>query len=380
MAASPAAQGFTMSAAGCARSRGLSRSLDGHEQHGSTETDGHDDGTEVRHSSLLVAGLRGGPDATQLPRGGSGGWARRYQFGIDDLDRYRDPADAADVGIRVLGPVGVDGAERLSPRDRAVLGALVVERESIVGADRLADALWGEAPPASWRKVVQSSIVRLRRALGPHAIETTSSGYRLSLGVDEVDAWAFEQLLDRANLLSTFGEADRAAHTLDRALELWRGEPLEDLEGWPPAAAEAVRLHELRRLGEERRAEMLLATAQHDRLMPVARSLVAAEPLRERRWELLALALYRSGRQAEALRVLADAAGYCGTNSASNRVRNFSSSSNTSWIRTRASRRRPPSRPSRAIVARTKASRRMTSTTPDGSSVVPRPSKHAVSA
>ena len=104
-----------------------------------------------------------------------------------------------------------------------------------------------------------------------------------------------------------YGEDDRAAYTLDHALALWRGEPLADLEGWPPAAAEAVRLQELRRLGEERRAETLLARAEHERLIPIARSLLADDRFRERRWELLALGADRGGRQAEALRVLADA-------------------------------------------------------------------------
>ncbi|MGH8977744.1 MAG: AfsR/SARP family transcriptional regulator, partial [Acidimicrobiia bacterium] len=211
------------------------------------------------------------------------------------------------MGIRVLGPVGIDGAERLSPRDRAVLGALVVERAAIVSPERIAEALWGEALPASWRKVVQSSIVRLRQKLGPQAIETTSSGYRLTLGADEVDAWSYEQLLDHAHTLAELGEVERAGYTLDQALALWHGEPLVDLDGWAPAAAEAIRLQELHRLGEERRADTLLAGAQHERLIPIARSLIAAEPLRERRWELLALALYRSGRQAEALRAIADA-------------------------------------------------------------------------
>ena len=211
------------------------------------------------------------------------------------------------MGIRVLGPVAIDGAGQLSPRDRVVLGALVVDRDAVVGAERLADALWGDTPPASWRKVVQSSIVRLRRVLGANAIETMSTGYRLNLGIDDVDAWAFERLLDRASAFARYGEDDRAAFALDHALALWRGEPLADLEDWPPAAAEAVRLQELRRLGEERRAETLLARAEHERLIPIARSLLVDDRFRERRWELLALALYRAGRQAEALRVLADA-------------------------------------------------------------------------
>ena len=273
------------------------------------------------------------------------------------------------MGIRVLGPVAIDGAGQLSPRDRVVLGALVVDRDAVVGAERLADALWGDSPPASWRKVVQSSIVRLRRVLGANAIETMSTGYRLNLGIDDVDAWAFERLLDRASAFARYGEDDRAAFALDHTLALWRGEPLADLEDWPPAAAEAVRLQELRRLGEERRAETLLARAEHERLIPIARSLLVDDRFRERRWELLALALYRAGRQAEALRVLAEPRGGCyATSSVSSRAKSFSSSSSRSWIKIGASRRPSSQNAHRANVARTRASSPTTSMMSDGSS------------
>src|SRR5262249_19630822 len=158
----------------------------------------------------------------------------------------------------VLGPTAIDDVGALSPRDRAVLGALVVERGDVTSPDRLAEALWGDAPPGSWRKVIQSTIVRLRRALGATAIETTPHGYRLALGADDVDAWTFERLLANAQSLSQFGEADRAAFMLERALALWHGEPLQDLDGWPPASAEVERMQELRRTSEERHAEALL--------------------------------------------------------------------------------------------------------------------------
>jgi DNA-binding SARP family transcriptional activator len=211
------------------------------------------------------------------------------------------------VGIQVLGPTSVDDSQQISPRDRTVLGALVVDRGSVTAPDRLAQALWGEDVPGSWRKVVQNSIVRLRRVLGPAAIETTSDGYRLALGDDDVDSWRFERLVSTAQSLAQVGESDRVAYTLDRALGLWRGEPLQDLDGWPPASAEVGRLHELRRASEERLAEALLEVGEHEQVIPRARALAAAEPLRERRWEILALALYRSGRQAEALRALSHA-------------------------------------------------------------------------
>ena len=284
------------------------------------------------------------------------------------------------MGIRVLGPVAIDGAGQLSPRDRVVLGALVIERDAIVGAERLADALWGDTPPASWRKVVQSSIVRLRRVLGANAIETTSSGYRFNLGMDEVDAWAFERLLDRASAFARFGEDDRAAYTLDRALALWRGEPLADLEGWPPAAAEAVRLHELRRLGEERRAETLLARAEHERLMPIARSLVEEDRSASAAGSCSRSALYRAGRQAEALRVLADARRLLRDElGIEPRAELLELEQQILDQDPSIAAPSSPSRRRRAIVARTRASSPMTSMMSDGSSAETPSSKPAVS-
>ena len=143
--------------------------------------------------------------------------------------------------------------------------------------------------------------------LGTATIETTPSGYRLVAGDDDVDAWRFEHLVHRAAELAELDEHDRAADVLDRALALWRGEPFADLDGWAPGAAEASRLVELRRRAEERLVEARLALAEHGDVVGTARTLAAAEPLREQRWALLALALYRAGRQGEALRALHEA-------------------------------------------------------------------------
>ena len=107
-----------------------------------------------------------------------------YQSGISPLDRYRRSFQTAAMdppGIALLGPLSVNGdAVALSPRDRVVLAALAIRRGEVVSAERLADALWGEHPPASWHKVVPGCILRLRRALGVAAIETTPFGYRLA--------------------------------------------------------------------------------------------------------------------------------------------------------------------------------------------------------
>jgi DNA-binding SARP family transcriptional activator/WD40 repeat protein len=208
------------------------------------------------------------------------------------------------VRVRVLGPASVDGAGGLPPRDRQVLAALVVEAGRVCPADRLAEALYGEAPPATWRKVVHGSVGRLRRLLGDHAIVTTGSGYRLELGDDEIDVRRFERLVGEAESLLVSGEHERAALSLRAAIELLMGEPLVDLDGWAPAMAVAARYRELARQAEEQLVRAELASGRHQVALTAASELVVREPLREQRWEALALALYRVGRQGEALRTI----------------------------------------------------------------------------
>jgi DNA-binding SARP family transcriptional activator/WD40 repeat protein len=208
------------------------------------------------------------------------------------------------VDIAFLGPLQVDGATAaLSPRDRMVLAALAV-RDAELSADQLAAAVWGHEPPGSWLKQVHICVMRLRKALGPDAIETTARGYRLALTGDELDTHHFEALVERGRVLAADGEPDRAASTLARALALWRGEPFGELDAWPPGRAEAARLAELRRSAQEDLLDARLASGEHRAVAAEAEVLVADEPLRERRWAELALAQYRSGRQADALRSL----------------------------------------------------------------------------
>jgi WD40 repeat protein/DNA-binding SARP family transcriptional activator len=212
------------------------------------------------------------------------------------------------MGIGVLGPLLVDGAPPALPRrDRVVLEALALEPGSAVTADRLADALWRETPPASWSKVVQSSIVRLRKELGRDVIQTVPDGYRLTLPPHEVDAREFERLVDRAREQLLLGQAERAAYTLDDALHMWRGRALAELSDWESGRNEADRLDELRRDAEELRCEAGLEAGQHRERLAELQRLVRAAPLRERRWELLALAEYRAGRQGDALRTIRQA-------------------------------------------------------------------------
>ena len=173
------------------------------------------------------------------------------------------------MGIALLGPLSVDGLPApTAPRDRMVLGALALRLGEVVSAERLADALWGERPPTSWNKVVQGCVVRLRKLLGPGAIETSPQGYRLSCRDDEVDARRFERLLGRARELLTLGEPERAAYLIGEALALWRGRALVDLEGWGPGRTEAARLEELRLDAEELGIDAALRAGRHGKCWP----------------------------------------------------------------------------------------------------------------
>jgi DNA-binding SARP family transcriptional activator/WD40 repeat protein/energy-coupling factor transporter ATP-binding protein EcfA2 len=208
------------------------------------------------------------------------------------------------VGIKVLGPLAVDGSGRLGPRDRAVLQALAVRLGGTVTADELNDAVWGDHPPASAHKNLQSCVVRLRKTLGHGAIETTDQGYRLVVPADQVDASRFEAEVGRARDLLALGEADRVVYLLEQALGLWRGTAFADLPEWPAARREAGRLEELRRDAEELLLDAQLHLGLTREALPRAHDMVRAAPLRERRWELLALAQYRTGAQGEALRTI----------------------------------------------------------------------------
>ena len=206
------------------------------------------------------------------------------------------------MGIAVLGPLEVDGhANGLGPRDRVVLSALVVRCGDPVTTEGLADALWGERLPASWAKVVQGCVVRLRKCLGASAIESGSFGYRLALSDDELDLRLFERALGRAREAQAAGDSPRASYIAQEALDLWRGPALADLDEWEPGRLEAQRLEGLRMDAEELWVEAETGAGHASSVLDRAGTLVAEAPFRERRWALLATALYQSGRQGEAL-------------------------------------------------------------------------------
>jgi DNA-binding SARP family transcriptional activator len=177
--------------------------------------------------------------------------------------------------VAVLGPVSLDGSVRsLGPRDRVVLAALTMSGGRVVTADSLAEALWDGTPPPTWAKVVQGCVVRLRKALGPGAVVTSPTGYRLAIPADDVDSRRFESLVHRARELVVLGQPDRAAYFADEALALWRGQPLSELERWEAARAEFSRLNELRMEAEELRIEAALRSGQHRRVLAEAQSRV----------------------------------------------------------------------------------------------------------
>ena len=208
------------------------------------------------------------------------------------------------MGIGVLGPLTAGGNGALSPRDRVVLSALVVRNGSATSAEELADALWGDEPPASWHKVVPGCVNRLRKAIGAEAIVTSPTGYRLELSDDEVDLRRFERLLAKGHQMLALGEPDRAILAFREALTLWRGPALRDVEEWPPARAEIERLEELRLQTEEAVLDASLRVGLQAGILAEARSRVSQAPVRERRWALMALAQYLSGSQADALATL----------------------------------------------------------------------------
>lgn len=215
---------------------------------------------------------------------------------------------STDVRVGVLGPVTawVDGAEAAlgGPRQRAVLARLVAAGGRTVTTDRLVQDLW-ETPPSGALAAVRTFVAALRRGLEPgrtartpaRRLVTDGPGYALR-DVD-VDAWSFEAAVAGARDL-----APAAARTsLDRALGAWRGAPYAGLDQ-PWAAAERARLAELRLIATERRAEVRIALGDTAGVVPDLDAHVAEHPWREEAWRLLALALYRSGRQADALAVL----------------------------------------------------------------------------
>jgi DNA-binding SARP family transcriptional activator/predicted negative regulator of RcsB-dependent stress response len=222
--------------------------------------------------------------------------------------------------FRILGPLEVAADGRLltpsAPRQRALLAMLLLRANRVVSADQLIDQLWGEAPPTSARVTLQTYVLRLRRQLHAPAtagrdavLVTHPPGYLLRVQLGELDLHQFDRLVDEAGAAMAEGAPERAADKLRAALALWRGPALADVASEFLRRIEATRLEERRWAALEERIEADLAVGRHAQLVGELEALVAEQPLRERLRGQLMLALYRSGRQAEALRVFRDARG-----------------------------------------------------------------------
>src|SRR5687767_594791 len=215
------------------------------------------------------------------------------------------------IEFRILGPLEVTDGERPvsigGARQRAVLAILLLHRGQVVSVDRLVDDLWGEQAPGTATKTLQVYISRLRKELGQSVVLTRGGGYVLDIDADRLDAERFERLTGDGRDALERGDARRAGDLLREALGLWRGPPLGDLAYEPFAQSHVGRLDELRLVALEQRIEADLALGEHAALIPELETLVREHPARERLRAQLILALYRSGRQADALASYRDA-------------------------------------------------------------------------
>lgn len=205
---------------------------------------------------------------------------------------------------RLLGPLEIHVAGHPVPiggrAQRALVARLLLDANRAVAVDRLVEDLWGEEAPASAVKMIQIHVSSLRKVLPDGVLVTRSPGYALEIDPAAVDAVRFERLRKEGQAALAAGSAARGAELLREAVALWRGPALAEFDE-PFAAIETARLEELRLATVEDRIEADLALGHHAGLVGELDALVARHPLRERFRGQLMLALYRSGRQAEAL-------------------------------------------------------------------------------
>jgi DNA-binding SARP family transcriptional activator len=209
------------------------------------------------------------------------------------------------VRFRILGQLEVEGPAgeiRLGgAKQRTLLALLLLHANEVVPTGTLIELLWTEAPPADAAKALQVQVSRLRRALEADVLRTLPGGYLLEVDPAEFDLRRFEELAAAGRELLAQGDAAAARGTLTDALDLWRGTPLAEFAANPLARREAGRLEELRLAALEDRIDADLALGAHGQLVGELEALVARHPLRERLRAQLMLALYRAGRQADAL-------------------------------------------------------------------------------
>jgi predicted ATPase/DNA-binding SARP family transcriptional activator len=211
------------------------------------------------------------------------------------------------VQFRLLGPLeALDGGEPLAlggRKQRAVLAILLLHANDVVSTDRLIDDLWRDQPPEGAVNALQAYVSRLRKVLPADLLVTQSPGYVLRIAPEQLDSVSFERLAGDGRLLLREGKTALAADRLRDALSLWRGSALADFAFEPFAESEIARLEELRLVALEDRLDADLALGRHAELVAELEALAAELPLRERLRGQLIVALYRCGRQADALTV-----------------------------------------------------------------------------
>ncbi|MGZ8793700.1 MAG: AfsR/SARP family transcriptional regulator [Gaiellaceae bacterium] len=207
--------------------------------------------------------------------------------------------------FRLLGPLEalIDGnpVNLAATKPRALLALLLLHRNRVVPTETLIDELWGDEPPARATKTLQVYVSQLRKELGPERLLTRAPGYELRVAEDELDVDRFEKLTAEARERLAVGDAAGAVEGMRRALDLWRGPALLEFRVEPFAERAAARLEDLRLAAVEDWLLAALETGEAAGIVPELEELVASHPLRERPRELLMLALYRAGRQADAL-------------------------------------------------------------------------------
>ena len=215
------------------------------------------------------------------------------------------------IEFRILGPLEAEDGGRLIPlrgtRQRAVLAILLLHRGEVVSVDRMVDELWGERPPETATKTVQVYVSRLRKELGQDVVLTRGGGYVLDIEPHQLDAERFQRLTTEGRAALDRGDPRSASDLFREALGMWRGPPFGDLAYEPFAQSHIAQLEEVRLVALEHRIEADLAVGNDAALIPELETLVREHPARERLRAQLMLALYRSGRQADALASYQDA-------------------------------------------------------------------------
>ena len=219
--------------------------------------------------------------------------------------------------IRILGPLEVtDGGVKVPVRGKrrvALLTGLASSPDMVASRDRLVDLVWADTPPTDPVHALHSLVSQVRQALGnADLIEAAGDGYALRRDLVEVDVVAFRRLVTDGRRAADAGDPVQASHVLAEALGLWRGEVLDGVDVPTALLPDVGELEELRRSAIETRLQAELDLGHHDRLIGELRSLTQADPFRERVWGMLMVALYRSGRQSEALRAYQDAREHLG--------------------------------------------------------------------